>query len=42
MSPDIITFEESSQERLFLQIFWVEEAIYQCLELKGATILETY
>jgi hypothetical protein len=35
MSPDIITFEESFQERLILQIFWVEEVIYQCLELKN-------
>jgi len=42
MSPDINTFEESSQERRILQIFWVEEVIYQCLELKVTTILETY
>lgn len=27
ISPDIITFEESFQERLILHIFWVEEVI---------------
>lgn len=35
MAPDIITFEESIQERLILQIFQMEEVIYQCLELKN-------